>query len=69
VTAPARVASRRRRRARWRAVRLQAACLAVTLFMALPIYLIALAALSTRESLNQFPLPLLPSHFSTGTMR
>jgi multiple sugar transport system permease protein len=45
------------------------ACLAVTVYMALPIYLIALAALSTRDSLNQFPLPLLPTHFSTETMR
>lgn len=59
----------RRRRARRRAVRLQLACLAVTVYMALPIYLIALAALSTRDSLNQFPLPLLPTHFSTETMR
>jgi multiple sugar transport system permease protein len=59
------VASRRR----WRAVRLQLACLAVTAFMFIPIYLIALAALSTRDSLNQFPLPLLPTHFSTETIR
>ncbi|AVT34163.1 sugar ABC transporter permease [Plantactinospora sp. BC1] len=37
--------------------------------MGLPIYLIALAALSSRESLNRFPLSLLPTDVSTETMR
>ena len=36
--------------------------------MGVPIYLIALAAFSTRESLNQFPLVLLPVNFSTETI-
>ena len=49
-------------------VLLQLGCLAVTLFMGLPIYLIALAALSSRESLNRFPLPLLPTDLSTDTL-
>jgi len=46
----------------------QLACVAVTLFMGLPIYLIALAALSRRESLDRFPLPLLPTGVSVDTM-
>lgn len=46
----------------------QVACVAVTLFMGVPIYLIALAALSSRESLNEFPLPLLPTDVSTETL-
>ena len=56
---------RKRRRGR---VLLQIGCIAVTLFMGCPIYLIALAAFSTRESLNQFPLDLLPVNFSTETI-
>ena len=56
---------RKRRRGR---VLLQIGCIAVTLFMGVPIYLIALAAFSTRESLNQFPLDLLPVNFSTETI-
>ncbi|WP_249713805.1 carbohydrate ABC transporter permease [Rhizomonospora bruguierae] len=58
-----------RGRRRRRVVLLQATCALVTLFMALPIYLIALAALSSRESLNRFPLPLLPTDVSTETFR
>jgi multiple sugar transport system permease protein len=49
-------------------VRVQLACIAITLFMGLPIYLIALAALSSRASLNRFPLPLVPTHLSGETM-
>jgi multiple sugar transport system permease protein len=56
---------RKRKRDR---VLLQVACVIITLFMAVPIYLIALAAFSTRESLNQFPLGLLPTNFSTDTV-
>jgi multiple sugar transport system permease protein len=47
---------------------LQAACIAVSLFMLVPIYLISLAALSTRDSLNQFPLSLLPTNLSIETL-
>jgi multiple sugar transport system permease protein len=47
---------------------LQAACIAVSLFMLVPIYLISLAALSTRDSLNQFPLSLLPTNLSVETL-
>jgi multiple sugar transport system permease protein len=53
---------------RAKAAAIQAACVAISLFMAVPVYLIALAALSTRASLNQFPLPLLPTDVSTETM-
>ena len=47
---------------------LQAACTAVSLFMLVPIYLISLAALSTRASLNEFPLSLLPTNLSVETL-
>jgi multiple sugar transport system permease protein len=47
----------------------QLACLAVTAFMGVPLYLIALAAFSSRESLNRFPLPLVPTDLSTETIR
>jgi len=46
----------------------QVGCIALTLFMGIPIYLIALAALSSRKSLNQFPLPLSPTRLSGETM-
>lgn len=62
-------ASRRQRRARRRRrIALQVACVAVSLFMGLPLYLIALAGLSSRASLNRFPLSLLPTDLSTDTM-
>ncbi|MBG6184943.1 multiple sugar transport system permease protein [Arthrobacter sp. CAN_A214] len=48
---------------------LQAACILISLFMLIPIYLISLAALSTRESLNEFPLSLLPTSLSLETLR
>ncbi|OUM42751.1 carbohydrate ABC transporter permease [Arthrobacter sedimenti] len=48
---------------------LQAACILISLFMLVPIYLISLAALSTRESLNEFPLSLLPTNLSFETLR
>lgn len=57
----------RRARRRQRML-LHALCLLVSLFMALPIYLSALAALATRQSLNEFPLDFLPVNFSTETM-
>ena len=37
--------------------------------MAVPLYLITLAALSSRSSLNTFPLPLLPTDLSLETLR
>jgi multiple sugar transport system permease protein len=46
----------------------QLGCIAITLFMGVPLYLIALAALSSRQSLNQFPLTLLPTDVSDETM-
>jgi multiple sugar transport system permease protein len=51
-----------------RRILLQLGCVAISLFMAVPIYLIALAAFSSRESLNRFPLPLLPTDVSTETL-
>ncbi|WP_040699642.1 carbohydrate ABC transporter permease, partial [Nocardia vinacea] len=57
------------RRRRWRAIGVQVACIAVTLFMTLPIVLIGLAAVSSREALNEFPKPLLPSEFSIETLQ
>jgi multiple sugar transport system permease protein len=53
---------------RMKAAAIQAACVAITLFMAVPIYLIALAAFSSRQALNRFPLPLVPTDLSTQTM-
>lgn len=56
------------RRHRRNRVLLQLACLAITAFMAVPLYLITLAALSSRESLNVFPLSLLPTDVSFRTL-
>lgn len=44
------------------------AAVVITLFMGVPIYLIALAAFSSRESLNDFPKSLLPTDVSTETI-
>lgn len=52
------------RTSRW----VQVCCIVITIFMGLPIYLIALAALTSREALNDFPLPLLPTAVSGETM-
>lgn len=60
-TAPLRALRRRR-------VLVQLAALVVTAFMVVPIYLIALAAFSSRSALNEFPLRFAPSAFSTETM-
>lgn len=57
------------RRRRWRALAVQVACTAVTLFMALPIVLIGLAAVSSRDALTEFPKSLVPSEFSTETLQ
>jgi multiple sugar transport system permease protein len=56
----------RRRRNR---MLVQAACLAITAFMAAPMYLITLAAFSSRAALNDFPKSFLPTDVSTDTMR
>lgn len=56
------------RRRRWRAAGVQAACVVITLFMAVPIVLIAVSALSSREALNRFPKPLVPNEFSADTL-
>jgi multiple sugar transport system permease protein len=56
-----------RRRRRIRALQ-QAAAVAITLFMGVPIYLVGVAALSSRRSLDDFPKPFLPTHFSTETL-
>jgi multiple sugar transport system permease protein len=57
------LAQRRRRRALQ-----QVAAVLVTLFMGVPVYLIALAAFSSRESLNKFPRSFLPGQISTEVM-
>ncbi|PRX50419.1 carbohydrate ABC transporter membrane protein 2 (CUT1 family) [Prauserella shujinwangii] len=56
------------RRARLRATGVQAACVAVSLFMALPIVLIGLAAVSSRAALAEFPKPLVPSEFALDSL-
>jgi len=65
MTAPDRAPLRRHRRNR---VLLQVACVAVTAFMAVPLYLITLAAVSSRASLNAFPLSFLPTNLSLETL-
>lgn len=55
------------RRRRVRALQ-QAAAIVISLFMGVPIYLITIAVLSSREGLNEFPLSFLPTHFSTTTL-
>jgi multiple sugar transport system permease protein len=47
----------------------QVAAIALTLFMGVPVYLIALAAFSTRTELNSFPKALWPHSLSTETLR
>ncbi|MDP9795621.1 multiple sugar transport system permease protein [Catenuloplanes nepalensis] len=51
-----------------RRVLVQLGCVLVTLFMGLPLYLIALASFTSRDALNAFPLPLLPTAVSGDTM-
>ncbi len=41
----------------------------ISLFILIPIYLIAVAAFTSRSTLNGFPKPLLPTAFSTDTMQ
>ncbi|WP_019930413.1 carbohydrate ABC transporter permease [Nocardia sp. BMG111209] len=56
------------RRRRWRAAGVQLACVAVSLFMAVPIALITLAAFSSRDSIDAYPKTLIPRQFSTETL-
>lgn len=57
------------RRVRLRRVAQQVAAVAVTLFMAAPIYLITLAAFSSRAEHNRFPKAVWPRDLSTETLR
>jgi len=56
------------RRLRRRRALLQVACILVTLFMGFPVYLITLAAFSSRQTLNEFPKTLWPKEISTDTL-
>lgn len=55
-------------RLRRRRVFIQLGCVAITLFMGLPVYLITVAAFSSRAALNEFPKRFLPTAASTDTM-
>jgi len=57
------------RRRRWRAAGVQFACILLSLFMAAPIVLIGLSAVSSSTALLQFPKPLIPSGFSLDTIK
>ncbi|HEX2417388.1 MAG TPA: hypothetical protein VHJ83_04565, partial [Micromonosporaceae bacterium] len=57
------------RRLRLVRVAQHAAAVLVTLFMAVPIYLITLAAFSSREELNRFPKAVWPRDVSIDTLR
>src|SRR5690606_38861705 len=57
------------RRRRMRAAWVQFACILISLFMALPIVLVGLSALSSRAALAEFPKSLLPSELSTETLQ
>lgn len=56
------------RRRRIRRLFVQAACVATTLFMGLPIVLVALASLSSEDDLAAFPKSLVPEDFTLQTM-
>jgi multiple sugar transport system permease protein len=56
----------RRRRPRWH---LYFFAILISLFILIPIYLIAVAAFSPRAVLNGFPKPILPLAISTETMQ
>src|SRR6266498_1173790 len=56
----------RRKPSRWH---LYLVAVLVSLFILIPIYLIAVAAFTSRTTLNGFPKPLLPTAFSTDTMQ
>src|SRR5215211_3705660 len=56
----------RKRPARWH---LYLFAILISLFILIPIYLIAVAAFTPRVVLNGFPKPLLPVAISTDTMQ
>jgi multiple sugar transport system permease protein len=56
------------RRLRRRRALLQLACVAITVFMGFPVYLIALAAFSSQQTLIAFPKSLLPGAVSAETI-
>jgi multiple sugar transport system permease protein len=56
------------RRLRRQRALLQVACIVVTLFMGFPLYLITMAAFSSRQTLNEFPKSLVPKEISTETL-
>src|SRR5918911_4436719 len=65
ATSPA-ISPRRSQPARWH---LYVAAIAISLFILIPIYLIAVAAFTPRAVLNGFPKPLIPVVVSTDTMQ
>jgi multiple sugar transport system permease protein len=66
ATSTTTVAPRRSQPARWH---LYVAAVAISLFILIPIYLIAVAAFTPRAVLNGFPKPLVPVTISTDTMQ
>ncbi|MBE9403170.1 carbohydrate ABC transporter permease [Brachybacterium sp. p3-SID1565] len=68
TTAPIEVDKRPLRRHQFNRALIQLACILISLFMVVPIYLITISAFSTRQGLNEFPQPLWPKNFSTETM-
>src|SRR5919199_3763774 len=56
----------RKRPARWH---LYALAILISLFILIPIYLIAVAAFTPRAVLNGFPKPIIPIAVSTDTMQ
>jgi multiple sugar transport system permease protein len=56
------------RRRRTRRVLIQLACVLVSLFMVLPIVLIAFSALAAPDELARFPKPLVPGDFGLETV-
>lgn len=66
ATASTAISHRRSPPKRWN---LYVAAVAISLFILIPIYLIAVAAFTPRAVLNGFPKPLLPVAVSTDTMQ
>ena len=56
----------RRKPSRWS---LYVFAVLISLFILVPIYLIAVAAFTSQAALNSFPKPLLPTAFATDTMQ
>jgi multiple sugar transport system permease protein len=68
MSTPTRVNTAPLKKLRRQRIAIQVACLIITAFMVLPIYLIALAAFSSRSALDEFPQRFVPSAFSTETI-